>query len=203
MTKYENSKKITSELYGRLHKENHDKMLLLWEFTFLVKIGLFLAIMVGLGYILVHEVLQPYFGKNVIKIKYHTDIEKVKKISVGDWVDLRSAETVELKAGEFKLISLGVSMKLPDGFEAHVVPRSSTFKTWGILQTNSMSVIDNSYSGNADVWRFPAYATKDCIINKGDRICQFRIMKRASMQFQEVEDLGDVSRGGFGSTGSK
>lgn len=138
-----------------------------------------------------------------IKIKYHSkNITPISKMAVGDWIDLRSADYVELKAGEFKLISLGVSMKLPDGYEAHIVPRSSTFKTWGILQTNHMGVIDNSYSGNNDVWRFPAYATEDTVIRVNDRICQFRIVKRQpEIEFIEVDDLGNEDRGGFGSTG--
>lgn len=139
-----------------------------------------------------------------IKIKYHdNDIEKIKEIAVGDWIDLRAAETVAMNTGDFKLISLGVSMKLPDGYEAHVVPRSSTFKKWGVLQTNSMGVIDNSYSGTNDIWRFPALAMRDTVINKNDRICQFRIMKRQpTIEFEEVDTLDSVDRGGFGSTGA-
>ena len=114
-----------------------------------------------------------------IKIKYHTDeIEKLRYIDgKSDWVDLRAAEDVELQAGEFKLISLGVSMELPKGYEAHVVPRSSTFKTWGILQTNSIGIIDESYCGDNDIWKMPVYATRDTTIHKNDRICQFRIEK--------------------------
>lgn len=149
-------------------------------------------------------ILTPWADPSIIKIKYHDDeIEKVAKIPQGDWIDLRAAETVTMKAGEFKLISLGVSMKLPDGYEAHVVPRSSTFKTWGILQTNSMGVIDNSYSGTNDVWMFPAYATRFCHIRKGDRICQFRIMpKQLPISFEIADTLDDKNRGGFGSTGT-
>ncbi len=136
-----------------------------------------------------------------IKIKYHTDIEKIKEIPQGDWVDLRCADTIELKQGEFKLISLGISIKLPSGYEAHVAPRSSTFKNWGIIQTNSLGIIDESYSGNDDVWKMPVYATRDTVINKNDRICQFRIMqKQPKLSFEEVENLDDVSRGGFFST---
>ena len=141
-----------------------------------------------------------------IKIKYHTDeIEKLRYIDgKSDWIDLRSAEDVELKVGEFKLISLGVSMELPKGYEAHIVPRSSTFKTWGIIQTNSMGVIDESYCGDNDIWRMPAYATRDTIIHKNDRICQFRIINnQPKIEFEEVEHLEGVDRGGFGSTGVK
>ena len=139
-----------------------------------------------------------------IKIKYHTDeIEKLRYIDgKSDWIDLRAAEDVELKAGEFKLISLGVSMELPEGYEAYVVPRSSTFKTWGILQTNSMAVIDESYCGDNDIWRYPVYATRDTIIHKNDRICQFRIEKhQPTIMFEEVDTLGNEDRSGFGSSG--
>lgn len=137
-----------------------------------------------------------------IAIKYHADIHPLEKVEKGDWIDLRAAEDVELKAGEFKVISLGVSMKLPEGYEAHVVPRSSTFKHWGILQTNHMGVIDNTYCGNNDVWMFPALATRDVLIEKNSRICQFRIQKKMEdVEFETVEHLNGVDRKGFGSTG--
>lgn len=138
-----------------------------------------------------------------ISVKYFSkEIEKLEKKKVGDWIDLRAAETVELRAGDFKVIPLGIGMILPEGYEAHVVPRSSTFKTWGILQTNSMGVIDNSYSGDDDQWKFPAYATRNTVIKKGDRICQFRIVKnQPELTIEEVEHLNDADRGGFGSTG--
>ena len=140
-----------------------------------------------------------------IKIKYFCDdIEKVSKIDKGDWIDLRAAETVEMKAGEFKLIPLGVGMILPEGYEAHLAPRSSTYKNFGIIQTNSVAVIDESYCGDNDQWRYPAYALRDTVINKGDRICQFRIMKKQpEIEFIEVEKLNDTDRGGFGSTGKR
>lgn len=141
--------------------------------------------------------------KKQIQIKYHADILPIEINKKGDWIDLRSAEDVELKAGEFKIISLGVSMRLPIGYEAHVVPRSSTFKKWGVIQTNHMGVIDNSYSGTNDVWGFPCFALRDTIINKNDRICQFRIMKSQDpLEIIEVETLNDTNRGGFGSTGA-
>lgn len=138
-----------------------------------------------------------------INIKYHnSDLKKIEKIEIGDWIDLRAAEDVELKAGDFKIISLGVSMKLPEGYEAHIVPRSSTFKTWGVIQTNSMGIIDNSYSGTNDIWRFPAYATRDTQIKVNDRLCQFRIVKKQpKVELIEVDKLDDIDRGGFGSTG--
>lgn len=136
-----------------------------------------------------------------IKIKYHSP-NKIQKIENGDWIDLRSAETVSLSKGEDRLISLGVSMKLPEGYEAHIVPRSSTLKKWGIMQGNSMGVIDNSYSGNNDIWKFHAVAQRDTTIYEGDRICQFRIMeKQPEITFVEVDYLEGPSRGGFGSTG--
>lgn len=138
-----------------------------------------------------------------IEIKYFDkEIKKLEKISVGDWIDLCAAESVELKKGEFALISLGVGMKLPEGYEAWVVPRSSTFKNFGVLQTNSFGVIDNSYCGDEDCWMFPALAVRDTVIKKGDRICQFRIAKNQQViEFEEVEHLAGVNRGGFGSTG--
>ncbi len=137
-----------------------------------------------------------------IKIKYFTDVEKIKPIEKGDWIDLRAAETVELKKGEFKLIPLGIGMELPEGYEAHVVPRSSTYKNFKIIETNSMGIIDNSYCGDNDQWFFPAYALEDTIINKNDRICQFRIIeKQLKIQFEEVNELKNPDRGGHGSTG--
>ena len=138
-----------------------------------------------------------------IKIKYHnTELEKLRSLSVGDWIDLRAAERVELKAGEFRLISLGVSMKLPEGYEAHIAPRSSSFAKWGFLQVNSVGVVDNSYAGTNDIWKLPVYATRDAVIEVNDRICQFRIMERMpQIVFTEVDALDDADRGGFGSTG--
>ena len=141
--------------------------------------------------------------QQTIKIKYHNqNLVKIEKVSFGDWIDLRAAETVELKAGESALISLGVSMKLPHGFEAHIVPRSSTFKNFGVIQTNHMGVVDNSYSGTNDVWKFSALAYRDTVINENDRICQFRIVeKMPDVFFEEVDELDKNDRGGFGSTG--
>lgn len=137
-----------------------------------------------------------------IKIKYFTDVNPIEKIAKGDWCDLRAAKTIILKAGEFKLIPLGVGMILPDGYEANIVPRSSTFKNWGIIQTNHFAVIDNSYSGDGDQWFYPVYATRDTIIKKNERICQFRINeKQPEIEFEVVEHLNDTNRGGFGSTG--
>lgn len=139
-----------------------------------------------------------------IKIKYHNDIRPLEILDNGDWIDLRAAEDVNLEKGDFRLISLGVSMKLPEGYEAHIVPRSSTFKHWGIIQANHMGVIDNSYCGDNDIWKFPAIATRDAVIYKNDRICQFRIMKKQPcIRFDTVEHLNGPDRGGFGSSGRK
>lgn len=139
-----------------------------------------------------------------INIKYFTDdIPELTYIDgKSDWIDLYASETVELKAGDFKLIPLGVGMILPEGYEANIVPRSSTFKNYGIIQTNHFGVIDESYCGDNDMWKFPAYATRDTVINKGDRICQFRINKhQPEILFNKVEHLTDKDRNGFGSSG--
>lgn len=140
-----------------------------------------------------------------IKIKYFDpDIERILKVPKGDWIDLRAAEDVVLKAGEYKSIRLGVGMILPEGYEAHVVPRSSTFKNFGLIQTNSVGVIDNSYSGDNDEWHFPALAMRNTTIKKGDRICQFRIVRnQPPIKFEPVKRLGVLSRGGIGSTGKR
>ena len=109
-----------------------------------------------------------------------------------------------MKQFDYQLIPLGIGMKLPEGYEANVVPRSSTFKNFGILQTNSYAVIDESYCGNEDQWFFPALAMRDTVIQKGDRICQFRINKKMeSVEILEVEQLDEKSRGGLGSTGKQ
>ena len=127
---------------------------------------------------------------------------QIKPMPNGDWCDLCAAERVELKAGEFKIISLGVATQLPEGYEAHVLPRSSTFKRWGILMVNSMGIIDNSYCGDKDIWGFHALAMRDTVIEAGDRIAQFRIMpKMPPVKFELVDKLGNEDRGGFGSSG--
>lgn len=138
-----------------------------------------------------------------IKIKYFDkEIDKIKKFNKGDWIDLRSTETIMLKKGSFAIIPLGVGMILPDGYEAHIVPRSSTFQKWKIIQTNGIGVIDSLYKGEEDQWMMPVYATEDVTISKNDRICQFRIIeKMPELEFEEVERLHQESRGGFGSTG--
>ena len=140
-----------------------------------------------------------------MKIKYHDkEIDKVKKIEIGDWIDLRAAETVEMKQGDFKIISLGISVELPKGYEMYIVPRSSTYKNFGIIQPNSPSVVDELYKGDMDILYYPCVAMRDTIINKNDRICQFRIMKKMEeLEIVEVETLGNENRGGLGSSGIK
>jgi len=143
-----------------------------------------------------------------INIKYHDDeLKRIEEIPQGDWIDLRSAEYVELEPFSFKAISLGVSMELPAGYEAHVVPRSSTFKYFGVIQTNGMGIIDESYRGDNDVWFMPVFSMRKTIIEKNDKICQFRIVKKMEkypeLNLVEKEYLGNENRGGHGSTGIK
>ncbi|MCI8659194.1 MAG: dUTP diphosphatase [Lachnospiraceae bacterium] len=141
-----------------------------------------------------------------IRIRYFNDrMERLAYVDgKSDWIDLRAAKDVTMKAGEFQLIPLGIAMELPEGYEAHVVPRSSTYKNFGIIQTNHMGVIDESYCGDNDQWYFPAYALRDTQIQEGDRICQFRIIEHQPvLMFEEVASLGHKDRGGIGSTGRK
>lgn len=139
-----------------------------------------------------------------IKIRYlETGLVEIKVTEIGDWIDLRSAETVCLYKGEKALLRLGVAMKLPDGYEAILAPRSSTFKNYGIIQTNGIGIIDSTYCGNNDEWMMPVLATREIMIHKNDRICQFRIQKKQpTIKFVVVDKLSDEDRGGFGSTGT-
>lgn len=138
----------------------------------------------------------------IIDIKYLPGAHKLEQTEWGSWIDLYTYEEVTLKQGEQRYINLGVAMKLPDGFEAIMAPRSSTFKNWGILQSNSIGVIDSTYCGDNDIWMFPAYATKSITIPAGTRICQFRIQKEhPEIDFHIVNTLGEKDRGGLGSTG--
>lgn len=141
----------------------------------------------------------------IIKIKYVRDnMEKIVQIDKGDWIDLRAAEDICLEPGEYKLIPLGVAMALPPNYEALLIPRSSTFKKYGVIQTNSIGLIDETYCGDNDEWLLPVYATRTVLIPKNTRICQFRILKHQPLvAFAEVEHLSDTDRGGFGSTGEK
>ena len=144
---------------------------------------------------------------NLIRVKYHSDnVPHLEMSEVGDWIDLYTAEEVTMEAGDFKLISLGVSMQLPFGYEAHIVPRSSTFKKWSIIQANSIGIIDSTYCGDNDVWMFPAIALDNVTIPAETRICQFRIVPTmrhdvGDIEFVSCEHLDNVDRGGFGSTG--
>ena len=138
----------------------------------------------------------------IIKVKYLKDIQKIERFNVGDWIDLRSAEDITMKAGEYRMIPLGVAMELPSGYEALVAPRSSTFKKYGLILANSIGIIDEAYKGENDEWNFLAYAVRDTRIRKNERICQFRIIQHQPLiHLQEVDSLGNADRGGIGSTG--
>ena len=141
---------------------------------------------------------------NFIDIKYHySGLDKIEAIPNGDMIDLRSAIDYDLKSGEFALIDLGVSMKLPEGYYAILLPRSSTFKKYGIIQTNSVGIIDNSYSGDNDIWMMPVLAMRDTHISRNDRICQFTIIPKEKFILHTVDHLSSIDRGRFGSTGTK
>ena len=136
-----------------------------------------------------------------IKIKYVTDIKPIEVTENGDWIDLRASETIELDPLEFAYIPLGVCMQLPKGYSAIIAPRSSTFKKWGVIQANSIGVIDESYCGDNDQWCLPVIALRQTKIHKNDRICQFRLVKKTeSIDFTRVQELGNMDRGGLGST---
>lgn len=139
---------------------------------------------------------------HTIKIRYLTDIKPIEVNPKGDWIDLRSAEELDTIAGEFYLIHLGIACKLPEGYEAHILPRSSSFKKWGFIITNSMGIVDETYCGDNDEWFLPIIALRNGRIHKNDRICQFRIVKKqGDIIFDKVDYLEDADRGGFGSTG--
>lgn len=137
-----------------------------------------------------------------IKVKYLRDIEHIKEIKQGDWIDLRCAEGTMLRKGEYKAIPLGVAIQLPEGYSAIIAPRSSLFKNFGLLCANSIGIVDNSYNGDGDEWHFLVYATKQVMIFKNERICQFRIVPNMpKINLRTVEKLGNENRGGIGSTG--
>ena len=141
-----------------------------------------------------------------IKIKYFNDaLERLRPIDgKSDWIDLRAAETVELKKGDYYLLPLGIAMKLPEGYEAHILPRSSTYKNYGLIMVNSMGIVDNTYSGPDDQYFIPVYATRDTVVHFNDRVCQFRIIEnQPEINFVEDDLSGGENRGGFGSTGKK
>lgn len=141
----------------------------------------------------------------LVKVLYHDEeLEKLKKISQGDWTDLRSAEDVTIKKGEWRLIDLGISMELPEGYEAIMAARSSLFKNTGLIVTNAIGVIDHSYCGPEDHWKLSVYATRDTEVHKNDRIAQFRIQRiQPEVFFKTVDKLNNPNRNGFGSTGNK
>ena len=139
-----------------------------------------------------------------IKLKYIRSIKPIEAFENGDWIDLRSAEDIELEPFEYACIPLGVCMELPKGYSAVIAPRSSTYKKWGIIQVNSPGIIDESYCGDNDEWCLPVIALRTTKIYKNDRICQFRLIKKTdSISFNVVQELGNPDRNGFGSTGSK
>lgn len=141
--------------------------------------------------------------QNTILIRYLEGSPRLEQIDKGDWIDLYTYEDITLQEGERKYISLGVAMQLPEGYEAIMAPRSSTFKRWGILQTNSIGVIDSTYCGNDDIWMFPAYATRPVTIPAGTRICQFRIQPtQGKLHLIKTDKLDSKNRGGLGSTGA-
>lgn len=182
----------------------------LWLIMVVITLSIFFIIacpLLALGLIVIAIVsaVKSPIDREVIRIKYFDPLcAPIGKIDQGDWIDLRSAERVELKAGDYYLIRLGIGMILPKGYEAHVLPRSSTLKGFGIICANSMGIIDNSYSGDSDEWRFPAIAVRDTVIERGDRICQFRITKnQPDLRLKVVDHLNEKSRGGIGSTGRR
>lgn len=141
-------------------------------------------------------------SKKIIIVKRVGDVHMPERIKVGDWIDLCNAEDVSINTFECKPIPLGVCMKLPEGYEAHLLPRGSTYKNFGIIQANSMGIIDESYCGDNDQWFMPAIALRGTFIPKGSRICQFRIMpKMEKVKFVETFQMLDKDRGGYGSTG--
>ena len=148
-----------------------------------------------------------------IRIKYFEGATKLKKIAKGNWIDVYSSKELFVPEGDRAMIPLGFALELPSGYEAHLAPRSSTFKTWGIIQTNSVGVVDDTYIGDNDQWHIPVYCLKGhdskdgvagTLIKCGDKIGQFRIMEvMPELEFEEVESFGNQDRGGFGTTGTR
>lgn len=140
-----------------------------------------------------------FFDKDV----YPDGLQKIGG-NKSDWIDLRAREDVTLYKGSFTLVPLGVAIQLPEGYEAIIAPRSSTYKNFLVIQTNSIGVVDESYCGDNDEWRLPVLAMYDTLIKKGERICQFRIIEhQPELEIEVVESLGNKDRGGFGSSGTK
>lgn len=154
----------------------------------------------------VAEMPRRTLSTQAIKVRYLSpDIPPLSYIDgKSDWIDLYAAEDATMKKGDYKLIPLGIAMQLPKGYEAYMIPRSSTFKNFGIIQANHIGMIDESYCGDNDQWHFPAIAMRDTEIHVGDRICQFRIEKhQPQLHFEAVTSLGNADRGGFGTTGKR
>ena len=154
-----------------------------------------LALVIMLG----HEIYKDYINQ-IVKIKYF-DKSLPELECHGDWIDLYNKEEVSLKISEHKLIDLNVAIKLPKEYEAHILPRSSTFKNYGLLVANSMGMVDNAYCGDNDEWKLSVIGTKEVTIPKGSRIAQFRIIPSQNVKLKTVENLGGIDRGGFGSSG--
>lgn len=141
-----------------------------------------------------------YFDKDL----YSGDSSLQRVGGKSDWVDLRSRVDLAMKRGDFAIIPLGVAIELPHGYEALLAPRSSTFKRWGVIQTNSVGVIDETYCGDNDEWGLPVFAMIDTEIHKGDRLCQFRLIEhQPAFEVEVVEKLNNADRNGFGSTGER
>lgn len=150
---------------------------------------------------------------NIYIKRHNPKLIMPEQVLGSDWIDLRAAEDIWIPQGESALIDLGVSMDLPDGYEAQVIPRSSLFKNFGLIQTNSVGLIDNSYCSTNDRWKFPAFCLQGrdfidgrtgTMVHLNDRICQFRIVEnQPKVTFVEVDELNGEERGGFGSTGIK
>lgn len=135
-------------------------------------------------------------------VKYLRDVMPITVLDGGDWIDLRCAETMILKKGDYRAIPLGIAVDIPEGYSAIIAPRSSLFGRYGLLCANSFGIIDNSYNGDNDEWHFLVYATKSSMIWKNERICQFRLIKQSEpITIMPVEHLGNPDRGGIGSTG--
>jgi len=138
-----------------------------------------------------------------IKVKYLADIDPLQQIKIGDAIDVRAAKDINLKYMESTHIPLGFACELPKGYLALLMPRSSTFDKYGIIQTNSIGLIDESYCGDNDEWAMPVVALRtDIHIPKNERIAQFLVIhKEEAMNILATTHLGNANRGGFGSSG--
>jgi dUTP pyrophosphatase len=150
---------------------------------------------------ILYESPVPY-GKERIKVKYKENSPELTQTDKGGCIDLYNYNDLTLKRGEFGFIDFGIAIELPQGYDAIILPRSSTFKKYGLLLTNSAGYIDNSYNGDNDYWLGCVYATRDIQIPAGTRCFQFRLVKtQPSLQIVSVDSLGNEDRSGFGSSG--